>query len=193
MRKGHLGRARPPARGAARDHGSYYAGSHRRKADRAGGASVVVGIVSAPDLVHRDCGLRLRREVWIMHLGRWLERNALAVDQLTAGAVTSFLAGIGTIAGGCRERAGGHCLSICARSVPFRPSRALWWRRLSDCSASTASGFFASADWRRSRSSPASSSPAGSSVDASARETPVACWGSRAARSTRSCCASARG
>ena len=26
------------------------------------------------------------------HLGRWLERNALAVDQLTAGAVTSFLA-----------------------------------------------------------------------------------------------------
>jgi len=26
------------------------------------------------------------------HLGRWLERNALAVDQLTAGAVSTFLA-----------------------------------------------------------------------------------------------------
>jgi hypothetical protein len=34
----------------------------------------------------------VRSLVTLGHLGRWLERNALAVDHLTAGAVTSFLA-----------------------------------------------------------------------------------------------------
>src|SRR4029453_13627972 len=94
-------------------------------------ASVVVGIVSAPDLVRRDRGCGSVGRFWIMlgsrrkpgplgpfvdgyrawlvgrgyspsvvirslvtlgHLGRWLERNALAVDQLTAKAVSGFLA-----------------------------------------------------------------------------------------------------
>jgi hypothetical protein len=35
----------------------------------------------------------IRSLVTLGHLGRWLERNALAVDQLTAEAVSGFLAG----------------------------------------------------------------------------------------------------
>jgi hypothetical protein len=34
----------------------------------------------------------VRSLITLGHLGRWLERDALAVDQLTAGAVSSFLA-----------------------------------------------------------------------------------------------------
>jgi len=34
----------------------------------------------------------VRSLVTLGHLGRWLERNALAVDQLTAEAVSGFLA-----------------------------------------------------------------------------------------------------
>lgn len=99
---------------------------------------------------------------------------------------------IGSIAGGCRERASGRCLSICAPGAPFRPSRPRWWRRLSSWSASTASGWFASAGWRRSRSAPASRSPGSFSPDASTPGIRAACWGSRPARSMHFWCASAR-
>ena len=34
----------------------------------------------------------VRSLITLGHLGRWLERNALAVDQLTAAAISTFLA-----------------------------------------------------------------------------------------------------
>ena len=110
----------------------------------------------------------VRSLITLGHLGRWLERErARGRSAHRHGGEQPSWPSIGAIAGGCRPRASGRCLSIYAPRAPFRPSRPRCWRRLSSWSASTASGCFASAGWRRSRSAPASSSLAGSSPNAS--------------------------
>jgi hypothetical protein len=96
----------------------------------------------------------IRSLIALGHLGRWTERQALAVDQLTAAAVSVFIAEYRSTAGGCRPRASGRYLSIYAPRAPSHRSPG----RLSSRSASITSGCFASAGWPRSPSTAASNS-----------------------------------
>ena len=87
----------------------------------------------------------IRSLIALGHLGRWMEREALAVDQLTAAAVSAFLAAYRSD----RERL--PTASIwplleylrAEGAVPPEPP-AVWSRRLSSWSASIASGCVAS-------------------------------------------------
>jgi hypothetical protein len=93
----------------------------------------------------------IRSLIALGHLGRWMEREALAVDQLTAGAVSAFLAEYRSDRGRLPTRACGRRWSICAPRRPFLPSHPRWSSRLTSWSASIAGGCLASAGWRRSR------------------------------------------
>jgi hypothetical protein len=126
-------------------------------------------------------------------LGRWLERKALAVDQLTAEAVSSFLAEYRDDCGRLPGASVWPLLEYLRAEgvVPSEPSAVL--TPAEQLVGEYREWLLASARWRRLRSVEANRSLAGSWPNASRQMTRAACWGSPPARSTTSSCASARG